>query len=188
MNRESWLEALGKQLEKEFFEPLGQILSKYRVSCAFPAGESRRKRLGECYSPLDSKDGTTEIMISPVVDDEMQVAHIMAHEMVHACVGNEAKHGPAFRKVALGIGLEGQMRSTTPSWSFEAKVRPMLDELGPYPHAALKFPEPTKRRNSGMLKVRCRDCEVDFRATPIMAEMMGICPMCGGRHLYTDDV
>jgi len=28
--------------------------------------------LGECYSPLDSKDGTTEIMISPVVDDEMQ--------------------------------------------------------------------------------------------------------------------
>ena len=58
MNRESWLEALGKQLEKEFFKPLDQLLPKYRVSCGLPAGESRRGRLGVCYSPSDSKDGT----------------------------------------------------------------------------------------------------------------------------------
>src|SRR5262245_40096792 len=37
------------------------------------------------------------------------VAEILAHELVHAAVGVDQGHGPAFRKVANAIGLEGKL-------------------------------------------------------------------------------
>jgi hypothetical protein len=44
-----------------------------------------------------------------------QIAAILAHELVHAAVGIPAGHGKAFKRVALGLGLVGPMRATTPA-------------------------------------------------------------------------
>ena len=55
-----------------------------------------------------------------------QIAAILAHELVHAAVGIPAGHGKAFKRVALGLGLVGPMRATTPGDSFLAAVAPIL--------------------------------------------------------------
>src|SRR3546814_8536944 len=66
-----------------------------------------------------------------------QIAAILAHELVHAAVGIPAGHGKAFKRVALGLGLVGQMRATTPGEAFLAAVAPILAAVGPLPHARL---------------------------------------------------
>ena len=68
----------------------------------------------------------------------LPVAAALARELVHAAVGIHAGKGPAFRKVALGIGLTGPMRATRPGPAFLALIAPILDAAGPLPHARLQ--------------------------------------------------
>jgi hypothetical protein len=65
------------------------------------------------------------------------VASILAHGLVHAAVGVEQGHGPAFGKVARAIGLDGKLTATVPGERFVAAVAPILAEVGPVPHAPL---------------------------------------------------
>jgi hypothetical protein len=48
----------------------------------------------------------------------MQVAAILGHELLHAAVGVAASH-KAFRRVASGIGLAGQMAATAAGPEFK---------------------------------------------------------------------
>src|SRR3546814_13928827 len=66
-----------------------------------------------------------------------QIAAILAHELVHAAVGIPAGHGKAFKRAALGLGLVGPMRATTPGEAFLAALAPILESVGPLPHARL---------------------------------------------------
>src|SRR3546814_1496676 len=66
-----------------------------------------------------------------------QIAAILAHELVHAAVGIPAGHGKAFKRAALGLGLVGPMRATTPGEAFLAAIAPILESVGPLPHARL---------------------------------------------------
>lgn len=62
-----------------------------------------------------------------------QIAAILAHELVHAAVGIAAGHGKAFKRIAVGLGLVGPMRATTPGDAFLAAVAPILAAAGPCP-------------------------------------------------------
>ncbi len=46
--------------------------------------------------------------------DPAEVLGILVHELVHAALPPDAKHGKAFRDAALRIGLEGPMRHALP--------------------------------------------------------------------------
>src|SRR3546814_17057051 len=93
-----------------------------------------------------------------------QIAAILAHELVHAAVGIPAGHGKAFKRIALGLGLVGPMRATTPGEAFLAAVAPILDAVGPLHHARLD-PEgestaPKKQKTQiGRATCRVRVCQ-----------------------------
>lgn len=161
-NREDWLHTVAKGMEPWFAE-LGHPLPKYRVAIGFPGTGRRGKRIGECWDAKHSADGNFEILIRPDRDDEIEVAAILAHEMVHAAVGTEAGHGPGFRKVATAIGLMGQMRSTTPDDAFKRRVTPILKRVGDFPHAALDFCQGRTKQSTRLLKVICPDCGYTVR-------------------------
>jgi len=67
MNRENWLmQAVGEL--RPVFEAAGHPLpDSVRVTCGFPSTARRSGTLGETWSPADSADGATEIMVSPVL-------------------------------------------------------------------------------------------------------------------------
>lgn len=100
----------------------------------------------------------------------LQVAAILAHELVHAAVGIDAGHGKHFRRVAKGIGLAGKMTATVPGPQFEAAIKPILKEAGPLPHAqlntgTLKNHEEGEPKNTGPkkqtkrhIKCKCNQC------------------------------
>lgn len=166
MTREEWLIKLAKKLEI-LFQENGAKLPKYRVTCGFPSAgglSARNRSIGQCWSPSASADQTTEMIIGITQDDSMKVAGVLAHEMIHAAVGLECGHRGSFRKLALAIGLEGKMTKTTESEAFKQRVQPMLDDLGPYPHAKI---DATNRKKQGtrMIKASCTACGYTVRST-----------------------
>lgn len=113
-----------------------------------------------------------------------QIAAILAHELVHAAVGITAGHGRAFKRIAIGLGLVGPMRATTPGDAFLAAVAPILTETGPLPHARLDTGGETtapRKQAARMLKCECQTCGYTVRTARKWLETAGapLCPIAG---------
>jgi len=149
--REEWLDRAGGILERWVFSGHVQVPA-YRVSVGWPLGSRVSKRpgeagcVGQCFSASCSSDYVAQIFISPTLSDSIKVLGVLAHEIIHA-IFPTAGHRGLFRKLALAIGLEGEMTSTYPGAAlkeiFESKV---LKELGDYPGAALSYHTTKKRK------------------------------------------
>lgn len=169
LTREQWLRECVHRLHSEVFvqtahPAVGETVPQFRISCSFPGGGAARKRIGECWSHKSSADGTTEMMVSPLLDDPMMVAATVAHEMVHMYVGVEAGHKGPFKALATAVGLEGKMTATVAGEAFKAIVQPILDDMGAYPHAKLSLAG-RKVKKTYLLKAECTDCGCTFRIT-----------------------
>ena len=180
-HREAWLHAVADRLRSIFASHGATIPDKIRLTCGFPsvrALSAKQQRLGECWSGAASKDGHVEIMISPVLDDPMRVASVLAHELVHA-TGRHG-HGKDFAKLARAIGLEGKMTATTEGDAFKQAVVPILEAVGPYPHAELSKKARTKQ-GTRLLKLQCPTCAYTVRITRKWLDELGppACPAHG---------
>lgn len=182
-DREAWLNAAALAYAP-WFQDQGYPLPAYRVTCGFPAVSARPSasgkshRIGECWSPKASADGTTEVMISPVTDEPMKILGILFHELVHAAVGVDAGHKGPFKRVALAGGLEGKMTATTEGPTFIARAMPILEGLGPYPHARLDASKSgRKKQGTRLIKCECATCGYTVRTTAKwIAVGLPICP------------
>jgi hypothetical protein len=141
-NRESWLNDVAARLRPAFAQLGTPLPDRLRIAIGFPSTGRRAKAAGECWDSTASADGTFEILVRPDLAEAdgalaLPVAAALARELVHAAVGIQAGKGPAFRKIALGIGLTGPMRATSPGPAFLALITPILEAVGPLPHARL---------------------------------------------------
>jgi hypothetical protein len=161
-NREAWLQALMGDLRSPFKRFGRPIPERVRIGVGFPSVRgisAKEQRIGECWSSERSGDDHHEIIISPVIADPMRVAGVLAHELIHAAVGAEHGHKGPFREVAHGLGLEGKMTATTEGDAFKRLAQPILDALGPYPHAELHaMTNGRKKQAARLIKCECREC------------------------------
>ena len=113
---------------------------------------------------------------------------ILGHELVHAAVGVAAGHGKAFRRVARGIGLLGQMAATTAGPEFEKAMRPIMEAAGPLPHGRLQLAigasshsNRRKKPSSRPIKCACSNCGYTVHTTRKWLELAGppLCPKHG---------
>jgi hypothetical protein len=102
---------------------------------------------------------------------------VLAHELVHATVGTETRHGKPFRDCALKIGLVGPMRSTTPSPEFAAWAAALMQRIGLYPAGYLID---VKKQGTRLLKCQCLKCGYLARVSAKWLMVAGppICPSC----------
>ena len=158
--REEWLQAFIEQ-SRDAFEAIGSPLPRNtRVAIGFCSTGARGKRIGECWSNAASADGHFEIFIVPSLGDPYEIAAVLTHELVHAAVGLEAKHGSIFKSAATGLGLGGKMTATVPTDAWHSWANPIVEALGPIPHGALrggKSSAPPKQKTA-LLKVECDCC------------------------------
>jgi hypothetical protein len=180
-HREVWLHAVTERLRPIFISQGAAIPEKIRLTCGLPsvrAFSAKRRCVGECWSESHSADGHIEIMISPVLDDPMRVAGTLAHELVHA-TGRHG-HGSHFAKLARAIGLEGKMTATTEGEAIKQAVAPILEAVGPYPHAELSKKTRTKQ-GTRLLKLQCPTCPYTVRITRKWLDEVGApaCPTHG---------
>lgn len=186
MTREGWLADLVDRLRPVFSAKGYDIPAALRVSCGWPASRAlaaKGRAIGECWTPKVSGDLTTEIFVSPWLDDSMRVGDVLVHELVHAAVGNDAGHGPAFAAAAKAMGLGGSMRATTATEDLEALLLPMIQAMGLYPHATLgkgydRPADAPKKQGTRMLKCACPTCGYVVRTTQKWLDVaVPLCPV-----------
>lgn len=97
--------------------------------------------------------------------DSYRLADILTHELCHAAVGLEAKHGPVFAKCAKTMGLEGKMTATTAGKDWHMWAGPIIDQMGTIPHAQLAggLTSAPKKQTTRMVKCECNTCGFLFR-------------------------
>jgi len=159
VTREQWLIDITNILRPLFSEAGGEIPEQVRITCGWPSqgAKSEKKRtLGECWGSDNSDDEHFEIFISPTLDDGAEVAGVLVHELVHACVGIKAGHRAPFKKLATAVGLEGLMTATEVSDELAPTLDALVKSVGVYPHAKITF-DNKKKQGTRMLKVVCPD-------------------------------
>lgn len=164
--REAWLQALVAQL-RPWFEEVNLTVPAVRVGVGFTSKGARSTRIGECWSPSASADGVPEVFVHPRLDAPEEVAHVLVHELIHASIGTDKQHGAAFKRPALALGLTGRMTATIPTDGLLDRLRPVLLNLGPYPHGRLSGGRASTgpKQTTRMLKCECPGCGYTVRTT-----------------------
>ena len=189
LTSEEWLrEAVMRLHDEVFAEHLGGAeLPAFRISRGWPRGS--RKAIGQCWSTVSSKDGATEMFISPVLGtaERVSLLQVVAHEMVHMYVGAEHGHKAPFAKLARAIGLEGKLTATTAGAAFVDSTAALLADMPAYPAEKMSADSGTPVKKTYLLRVTCPECpEVVLRMTMkvVAACQEGphgavLCPCCG---------
>ncbi|MHB8107988.1 MAG: transcription elongation protein SprT [Candidatus Cryosericum sp.] len=181
MTREDWLLSCVEQLRPDFVRAGFPLPEKIRASCSWPsksALSAQRRRVGEAWSAECSGDQHFETFISPVLKDSVEVAATMVHELCHCAVGLEDGHRGQFPRCAKALGLEGKMTSTTAGEELQARLKDLIEDVGPYPHARLDKKTGPKKQTTRMLKVTCQECGCVARMTRKWLDEAGT-PICG---------
>lgn len=165
--REEWLNNFIAKARPEFERAGAAIPKNVRASVGFPSTGRRSKRIGECWGTVSSTDGVFEIFLRPSLAGESRIADVLTHELIHAAVGLEAKHGPQFKRVATALGLTGKMTATIAGPDFHKWAKPVLKEIGKFPAAPMNDSAVTveKKQTTRMIKCECDTCGIIFRTT-----------------------
>lgn len=183
--REEWLQAAVRKMEPWLLEHNVRMPKQWAVSCGWCRG--RAKAVGQCWDPKVSSEGVTEMFISPVLSAKVEagtqgVLDTLLHEMVHAAVGIDQKHGGEFKRVARALKLEGKLTSTYPGEELANRLKGL--DLPPYPHAAINpLAAGEKPSKGGYWPVYVSPVNPDYRVQirPAALDEFGppICPISG---------
>lgn len=162
--REAWLVAAIEGLRPMFAEA-GFEIPAVRISCSWPS-KTIRKTLGQCWSSKASTDGSRQMFITPRLADGFKVLEITVHELLHACLPDDAGHKAPFKRGMKKLDLVGKPTSTNAGEKLAKRLHAVSKSLGVYPHAALSLGDPmAKKQGTRMLKLECPDCGYVVRTT-----------------------
>lgn len=184
--RHEWIERASGELRKMFAGKGYRVPDKARVSIGWPKGSHGGKRaIGQCWATSASADEHNEIFISPelghsgrgTVDGSVRILGVLAHEFVHAAVGNEAGHRRKFQDAAKAVGLEPPWTATSEGAAFTAWAKPIVKKIGVFPAGAL-YATGRKKQSTRLLKCECPHCGYIARVTRKWIEKAGppVCP------------
>ena len=171
-----------------WFRNAGHEIPPVKVSVGFPPTgglKKNRRVLGVCFPKTMTKDDVPQIFINPTIDEvdsDQGVLATLVHEIVHAC--GIHGHGSDFRKLAVAVGLTGQMRSTIASDWLVEELKGIVRKIGPFPGAAIvsrmdSADSPIKRDKCRIHKCICSDCGYTARVAKKWLELGApVCPCC----------
>jgi hypothetical protein len=179
--REEWAQAfLAHPATRDAFAAVGYPLpANIRVGIGWPSKGMRAKAIGECYSPTASGDGAHEIIVSPKLEGAALIVSTLVHEAAHAAVGVRCGHKGPFLKLARALGHTGRATVVFGGPAFTAWTAPIIDALGPFPHARLSdsISSGPKKQTTRQLKFECVACGIIGRM-PRKGLERGV-PFCG---------
>lgn len=188
--REEWLMALAGSIEPLIKRRSGLSTKPYRIACGWPSRKGtshNHRRIGECWNGQD-RSGVAEMFISPTLDDVAEVAHVTAHEMLHAFLPPGVGHRKQFSRAAKSLGLIGKPTETVAGEELIGTLKKITDRLGPYPHNAIEVGPPRDRCRN--LKFQCAGCGYLGRSSAYWLDNYGppICPQCRETMIQGDDI
>jgi len=147
ITREEWLLNAVEEF-RPYFEDRKLKIQAVQVSCGFPSKSplSKTKRLGECWASESTFDGSRQIFVTPLLSTPVEVLGVLIHELIHASLDDDAKHGPKFKAAMKDIGLEGKATATIPSLELIPYLEAVAEKLGDYPNTPLKPRDPKDKK------------------------------------------
>jgi hypothetical protein len=134
-NREEWLTRVAVYL-RPWFEKRGHPIPM-KVKLSVGSLTNVRSRLGVCWTKPD-EEGNRHVVISPFLDDAIEVADTLCHELVHAMLPPGVGHRKPFDATCEALGLS-EGKGTTRSAGSELRKHLawiIAERAGPYPHSA----------------------------------------------------
>lgn len=138
--REEWLQVIAGTLAGRYEGQGVSVPERLHLSCGFPSARAlskKKRRLGECWYATASKDGINQIFVTPLVDDALEAAGIVAHELLHAALPEGAGHGKEFRAAMKKVGLTGHPTSASPGDELNKWLEEQIKVIGTYPNGAI---------------------------------------------------
>jgi hypothetical protein len=165
--REAWLNAFTDAARPIFADRGHAIPERVRVSIGFTSGGRRSRAIGECWNACVSSDDHFEIFLRPSLETDSRIADVLTHELIHAAVGLEAKHGKLFKRCMAAVGLTGKATATVAGPDWHSWADPILAALGPMPRGTLSDGANSgkPKQSTRMLKLECPDCGFSCRTT-----------------------
>ena len=186
LSREQWLTEISDLMLADLFLPVGLTIRsdlKLKLSVGFPPGVRANSRVVACCFPSSaSSEGYSEIFISPVIDDSLEVLTCLVHEICHAIDDNKGGHKGMFAMLAQGVGLMRPFASAHASPELNEFLQSYIDMFGDIPHASIDYTA-RKQQSNRQLKVWC-ECGFKFNTSRLQIEKCvsihgGImCPCC----------
>lgn len=157
LTREQWLEESTGLILDEILHPIWEVRSdlQIKVSVGYaPNTKTSSKVIGVCLSSGCSEAGYSEIFISPVINDSLQVLSTLVHEVIHAIDDCKSGHRGDFCKLGRKAGLEGKITATYAGETLRTELISIIDLLGDIPHAKVDLSTRKKQQNRN-IKVWC---------------------------------
>lgn len=177
-DRHEWLEAAREWCSRAMVKGGYEVPQNVRVSIGFTGSRHGKKAIGACWYPEAVSDGHHEVFIGPHIKDPVEIVGVVMHELIHVVAGQEAKHGPKFREIALKLGLEGKMTATVVSDGLREVIEGRFLAHHPYPAGMINVAM-RKKQTTRLLKVACPHCGYTARTTAKWIDAAGppICPI-----------
>lgn len=167
--REGWLREAADLLRQDVFSYDDDgvrttfEVPDFRISVGWPKGKrSDTKVIGECFNEAWSEDGVSQIFISPVLKDTMELLGCLTHEMIHAHDACMSGHRGNFAYIFKHIGMTGKRTQCAAGEELRLKFADIAIKLGKYPHSRMKRGNAAagsqKKQTTRMLKIACPDC------------------------------
>lgn len=177
VTREEWLVALVQAL-RPMFQAAGYEIPACPISCGWPS-KSVRKALGQCWCSSSAEDGSRAIFVTPKMAKAVDVAEVVVHEVLHACLPDDVGHKAPFKKGMKALGLEGKATATSCGQELTERLNTICSGLGEYPHAALSLSAQMPKQGTRMLKLICPSCGYVVRTTAKWIEVGRPTCCCG---------
>ncbi len=187
MNREEWLNALILRLSP-MIESVGETVPEgIRATVSFPSkgGIGKRRVIGQCWYPTQCEDKkSTNLLVSPLLSDPVEVAETVLHELVHAVVGPGHGHKGPFIELARKLGFTKPWKSPPATDELKLDLQGVLSLLPPYPHgaldAAVALAGAPKPQTTRMVKLECVHCGYTLRGAKKWIDLGLPTCYCGG--------
>ena len=157
INREKWLMQAADHI-LPIFERAGYAIPIVKVSVGFPSTGGKGRHLGQCWSTKSAEDGVNQIFIAPHLQTPLDFLDTLVHELVHAVGDCESGHGDNFKKIALGVGLKGPMRSAGAGEFLKQDLLRIAEKLGSFPHGRLRLPVRSMQKAPKRPGAKCTKC------------------------------
>ena len=147
------------------FTRLGHpIPAKVRIGVGFRVRgiAAKNQWIGECGHPSAAATITTKSSsrrCSPIRCASRGCWRTTDTAAIGSNMATKGRFGDGY-----GAGLEGKMTATTEGDAFKRLAQPILDALGPYPHAELHAMSNRRRTGGEADKCECEQCEYVARS------------------------
>ena len=102
---------------------------------------------------------------------------VLLHELIHACFGWRFGHGKGFSQAARRVGLAGPPTATTVGDALRPVLVSYVEQVGPYPHAAITV-KPKDKVGSRLRLYQC-GCKPAVKVRVASDRFQARCLLCG---------